>query len=66
MEAYGQKVPYIRFTAKINKLPLGAVGGVISAVDVNNNESRMLVALNENKKYSQLITDEFFKGVTEN
>lgn len=63
MEAYGQKVPYVRFTAKINKLPIGAVGGVISAVDINNNESRMLVSLNENKKYSQLITDEFFKKV---
>lgn len=62
MTAYGKKVPYIRFSAKINKLPLGTVGGIISAVDMDE-KSRMLISLNENKKYSQLITDEFFKKV---
>lgn len=63
MKAYGQTVPYVRFTAKINKLPIGTVGGIISAVDVSDDDSFMLVSLNENKKYSQLITDEFFKKV---
>lgn len=63
MKAYGQTVPYVRFTAKINKLPIGTVGGIISAVDTNDNDSFMLVSLNENKKYSQLITDDFFKKV---
>ena len=62
MTAYGKKVPYIRFSAKINKLPIGTVGGIISAVDMDE-KSRMLISLNENKKYSQLITDEFFKKV---
>jgi len=56
-------VPYVRFTAKINKLPIGQVGGIISAVDSGKNDSKMLISLNENKKYSQLITDEFFKKV---
>ena len=63
MTAYGQQVPYLRFTAKINKLPIGVIGGVISAVDITPDDSRTIVALNENKKYSQLITDEFFKKV---
>lgn len=63
MKAYGKNVPYVRFTAKINKLPIGTVGGVISAVETDSKESRMLVSLNENKKYSQLITEEFFKKV---
>ncbi len=63
MKAFGHKVPYVRFSAKVNKLPIGTVGGIISAVDLDNGESRMLVALNENKKYSQLITEEFFKKV---
>lgn len=63
MKAFGHKVPYVRFRAKVNKLPIGTVGGIISAVDLDNGESRMLVALNENKKYSQLITEEFFKKV---
>ena len=63
MNAYGEKVPYVKFTAKINKLPLGTVGGVISAIDVTPDESRTLISLNENKKYSQLITNEFFSKV---
>lgn len=63
MKAYGEEVPYVRFTAKVNKLPLGTIGGVISAVDITPDESRTLISFNENKKYSQLITDEFFKKI---
>ena len=63
MKAYNQDVPYVRFTAKINKLPVGQVGGIISAVETDNNNSKMLISVNENKKYSQLITDEFFKNI---
>lgn len=63
MKAYGEEVPYVRFTAKVNKLPLGTIGGIISAVDITPDESRTLISFNENKKYSQLITDEFFKKV---
>ena len=54
MHAYGEKV---------HKLPLGTVGGIISAIDISPEESRMLISLNENKKYSQLITNEFFSKV---
>lgn len=63
MHAYNKHVPYVRFTAKINKLPIGQIGGIISAVDINDKESKMLISLSESKKYSQLITDEFFKKV---
>ncbi len=63
MNAFNKEVPYVRFTAKINKLPIGQVGGIISAVDTDSHETKMLISLNENKKYSQLITDEFFKKV---
>lgn len=63
MHAYGEKVPYVNFTAKVNKLPLGTVGGIISAIDISPEESRILISLNENKKYSQLITNEFFSKI---
>lgn len=63
MKAYNKQVPYVRFTAKINKLPIGQVGGIISAVETDPNSSKMLISVNENKKYSQLITDEFFRNV---
>lgn len=63
MTAYDRQVPYMRFTAKINKLPVGQIGGVISAVDLSQKDTRVLISLNENKKYSQLITNEFFSKV---
>jgi len=63
MKAYNQQVPFVRFTAKINKLPIGQVGGIISVVETDADKSKMLIAINENKKYSQLITDEFFRNV---
>ena len=63
MTAYNQKVPFVRFTAKINKLPIGQVGGILSVVETDSDKSKMLIAVNENKKYSQLITDEFFRKV---
>lgn len=64
MSAYGQDdVPYVRFTAKVSKLPIGRIEGIISAVKDKNGETKMLVSVNENKKYSQLIADEFFKNV---
>lgn len=63
MNAYGENVKYIGFTAKINKLPIGKVRGIISAIDLNSDKSLILLSLNEDKKYSQLIADEFFKKV---
>lgn len=63
MNAYGKQVQYVKFTAEINKLPLGKIGGIISAVDITPEDTRTIIALNEHKKYSQLITNEFFKKV---
>jgi len=63
MKAYNKNVSYMRFTANINKLPIGQVSGIISAVDTDNNDSKLLISLNEKKKYSQLITNEFFSKV---
>lgn len=63
MHAYNKNVPYVRFSAKINKLPIGKVSGVISAADFGKDDSKLLISLNENKKYSQLITEEFFRKI---
>ena len=63
MKSYGQEVPYIRFTARLKKLPIGEIGGVISVVKDENGNDKILVSANDKDRYSQLITNEFFKSV---
>ena len=63
MQAFGKTAPYVKFEAKVSKLPFGDIGGIISVVENSNGEQRVLLAANENSKYSQLISDEFFKQI---
>ena len=61
--SYGKSVPYVRFEAKVKKLPIGDVAGMISVVKDSKGEDRILVSVSEKDKYSQLISEEFFKQV---
>lgn len=63
MNAFGKTAPYVKFEAKVSKLPFGDIGGIISVVENSEGEQRVLLAANENSKYSQLISDEFFKQI---
>ncbi len=63
MQAFGKTAPYVKFEAKVSKLPFGDIAGIISVVENSNGEPRVLLSANENSKYSQLISDEFFKQV---
>lgn len=64
MTTYGKKVPYVKFSAKISNIPMKSnIVGIISAVDSDKNNQRLIVSLNDKKHYSQLITSEFYKNV---
>ena len=63
MNSFGQESPYVRFNAKIKKLPIGEISGIISVTENKNGEARTLVSVNEKNKYSQLISDEFFRKI---
>ncbi len=63
MSSYGKTVPYAKFDAKIKKLPIGNVSGIISVAETKDGEPRILISANEKSKYSQLISDEFFKNI---
>ena len=63
MTSYGKTVPYAKFDAKIKKLPIGDVSGIISVAETKDGEPRILISVNEKSKYSQLISDEFFKNI---
>lgn len=63
IKAYGKTVPYVKFEAKVSKLPFGDIAGIIAVVETSEGEQRMLISANENSRYSQLISDEFFRQV---
>lgn len=63
MHSYGKDVPYVKFEARIKKLPIGDVGGIVSVADTNDEGRRLLISLNEKNKYSQLISEEFFRKI---
>lgn len=63
MKSYGKEIPYVKFTAKMKKLPIGEISGIISVVKDENGNDKILVSANEKDRYSQLISNEFFKEI---
>ena len=65
MQVYEKNVPYAKFDAHVTKLPVSDISGIIAAVQTSDGSEKLALSLNEKKKYSQLITNEFYKGVGE-
>ena len=63
MTSYGQEIPYVKFRAKLKKLPIGEISGIISVVEDEKGNDKILVSANQGEKYSQLISNEFFKVI---
>lgn len=63
MTTYGQQVPYVKFKARLKKLPIGEISGIVSVVKDENGNEKVLVSANQGEKYSQLISNEFFKVI---
>ena len=63
MTSYGQQIPYVKFKARLKKLPVGEISGIISVVKDENGNEKVLISANQGEKYSQLISNEFFKVI---
>lgn len=63
MNSYGKEVPYVKFEARVKKLPIADVGGIVSVAQIKDGEQRLLISVSEKNKYSQLISDEFFRKI---
>lgn len=59
----GQNVPYIHFTADTVNLPFAEVKGIIGVAQTKDEKTKLIIAFNDSKKYSQIITQQFFKDV---
>ena len=62
----GKRVPYAKFDAKISKLPIKDYTGMIAVITTKNGCNEILAAVNEKKKYSQLLTREYFSKIKDN
>lgn len=65
MKVYGKDVPYAKFEAQVTKLPFKDVAGVVASVTTSDGSEKLAFSISEKKKYSQLITNEFYRGVAE-
>ena len=66
IDIYGRSVPYAKFEAKSNRLPFSDLAGIVSSVKTSDGSEKVAISVNERKRYSQLISEEFFKDVKEN
>ena len=63
MQAMGQTVPYVKLEAEPqNMYGVKKITGIVGAVGEGEN-AETLIAFNTDNKYSQIITDQFFKDV---
>ena len=65
MNVYGQNVPYAKFEAHVTKLPFKDVSGIVASVTTSDGSEKLALSVSEKKKYSQLISNEFYKNVKE-
>lgn len=65
LNVYGQVVPYAKFEAKANKLPFSDLAGMVASVKTSDGSEKLAISVSEKKKYSQLITEQFYKNITE-
>ena len=63
--AYNQTVPYAKFEAKSNRFPISDLTGIVAALTTSDGSEKLIISVSEKKKYSQLISEEFFKNVKE-
>ncbi|MDD3237263.1 MAG: hypothetical protein PHV37_04120 [Candidatus Gastranaerophilales bacterium] len=61
--AMGQKVPYVRFEADTVNMPIGHISGTIGVAKNKSGKNIILTSVNNDDKYSQIITEEFFRKV---
>ncbi len=62
-EGLNQSIPYIRIEAEISNLPIKDIEGIVGVAELENGKNLIVVSANEKGKYSQIITDAFYKKV---
>lgn len=59
----GKTVPYAKFDAKVSRLPIKEYSGIIGVTTNAKGDNELVISVNQQKRYSQLITNEFFSKI---
>lgn len=61
--AMDQQIPYVKFEADTINLPIGHISGIVGLAKNSEGKNIILTSVNSDDKYSQIITEGFFKKV---
>lgn len=61
MDIGGEEKPYLRFEADAVNLPMKKIDGIVSITQDENGENRIMISVNNDDKYSQIISNAFFE-----
>lgn len=59
----GQTIPYAKVDVEISNLPVKNMQGIIGVAELENGKNLIVISANEKGKYSQIITEAFYKKV---
>ena len=62
-EGLNQEIPYVKVNAEISNLPIKGYEGILGVAELDNGKNLIIVSVNQNGKYSQIITDAFYAKV---
>lgn len=63
LNGIGQKIPYAKVNIQVSNLPVKELEGIVGVAQIENGKSLILVSVNQKGKYSQIITEAFYKKV---
>ena len=62
-EGIDQKIPYAKINVEISNLPVKDMDGIVGVAESENGKNLIIISVNEKGKYSQIITEAFYKKV---
>ncbi len=63
MRGLNQEIPYVKITADISNLPIKSVEGIVGSAYNSEAKNLIIISVNEQGKYSQIITEAFYNKV---
>lgn len=63
LNGIGQKIPYAKVNIQVSNLPVKELEGIVGVAQIENGKSLIVVSVNQKGKYSQIITEAFYKKV---
>lgn len=63
MHSMKQNIPYVKIEADMVNMPFSHIQGIIGVADTAKDKNVIVIAVNKEDKYSQIITEHFFNKV---